>query len=200
MLFRRRTFANEYLSKKTEKYEWSIECEDGTHNILVEMGTYRDKPIVLYVDKERVDTIRCEGGGLIRNIKRDFECGGETLTLLVFGGKIDIIQNDMLQKSNIKYNPEAVLPKSYRIVFTILNILSLSLFFLPGLDFSSLPIIWGMSALMVLLCSIVVSYCSKSPFYTRKKKILYSILITLWSWILIGSLIFVFYAISRYGV
>ena len=160
---------------------WEIECLDGVHDIMVRRNASGRVSYNLYIDNQLVEKLTPTRKGIIMSLEYTFECGGEKLTLVVYGAKIDLVYRGQLQNSKIKYEPNNILPVSYRAVLIILNLLSL-LFYI-GVDFTSPTIFFRLfaSIIMLLSSSGVIILNSTTPFFSKKKKIAYSLLILILS-------------------
>lgn len=156
--------------------KWNVECLDGTHGITVERNTSGQVYFNLYVDTQLIQTITPTRKGLVICFEHNFECGGETLTLVLHGPKLDLVHRGILQNSKIKFEPENVLPASFRAVLLVLNFLSMLSY--VGLNFIASPssiIFFLLSVTMVLSVSVLILSYSTSPFYSKKKKIAYCV-------------------------
>ena len=151
---------------------WQVECPDGTHDIAVQRTQNGSVGYKLYVDNKLFKKLTPTRKGIIMSLEYTFEWGGERLTLVVYGAKVDL-----------------VLPVSYRAALIFLNLLS-CLFYI-GVDFTSQTILFRLlgSVIMLLSSSGVIILNSTTPFFTKKKKIVYSLLI-----LILSILVVAFYA------
>ena len=168
---------------------WQVECPDGTHDIAVQRTQNGSVGYKLYVDNKLFKKLTPTRKGIIMSLEYTFEWGGERLTLVVYGAKVDLVYRGQMQNTKIQYEPENVMPVSYRAALIFLNLLS-CLFYI-GVDFTSQTILFRLlgSVIMLLSSSGVIILNSTTPFFTKKKKIVYSLLI-----LILSILVVAFYA------
>jgi len=160
---------------------WTVTCSDGDHSIAVERNADERISYNLYVDTQPVRKLTPVRKGLVVHLEYNFICYGEKLTLVVYGGKIDLVHRGVLQSSKLPYEPDNVLPISVRVGLIALNLLS-ALFYL-GVDLTTPTIVFRIliSITMILSSSIMINTNAASPFYSKKKKITSSIFMLLLS-------------------
>lgn len=174
---------------KPEKFSsWNILCSDGIeHTITIERVANSGFPFKLYIDTQMVDTIKSTRKGCIVTAEHQFQCGGDRVLLVFYGGRLDLVHQGMLVKTNIKYNPDEKLPLYYSISLMALNILALSFFAFSNLGELSVQLSLFVSVILSLCNTILIWKNATSPFYTKKKKWLFTFLQALWG---IGLVIF----------
>ena len=169
-------------SKNT--YSWEITSDDGIHTVDVNFPSAWVTAFNVSVDGNHLLSVSAEKPEW-KSI--EIPCGGETLTLVYFRARMDIVHRGMLVKKNIPYRPEDTLPKSHSVPFIITSILSvvwcyiLSKYIL-GLDaLEMLSFLCFASAFIAFCSSIVIKQNANSPLLTKQKKKLYIWLSTIWS-------------------
>ena len=162
-----------------------VECADGKHEIIIRQEYIREIKenkffVHLYVDNTHIQTFN-NSGKLIKKINFNFECGGETLTLVRYGGPMDIVHRGMLVKRNKTYCVE-MLPWWYYIFTCVLALSTIPFLFMGGLYISYAAYgfaIMGSMAYIGCVCNFVIK---NSPFFTKKKKYLYCLIWPLLVW------------------
>lgn len=154
---------------------WDVSCSDGKHTVTIERGFNGGAPFKLYVDTKLIDVLKPIRKGFILVIEYPFSCGDETLTVIFYGGQFDLLRNGELLNSKIKYEPQNILPRSYRLLLILFNWLSLISF--AFVDFSNIGAYFYLflSIMMAFSCAILILRFSTSPFYSKRKKIIYSL-------------------------
>lgn len=171
---------------KKEKNVWEIEASDGKHIIKANMGATSRDPIVILVDNQRVTTVQFLGSGMIPHMERSFLCGEETVTMVLHGSKIDMVFRGKFIDHKNEYNPKDDLPIWLRVLSVILSMAAISEFWLlPSLLGKPIKAQACLIAVFMIAASTVIAmnYLT-TPFFTKKKKVLFGLLFVLWSWLL----------------
>ncbi|MBO5416239.1 MAG: hypothetical protein J6A83_06380 [Clostridia bacterium] len=177
---------NKYIKNKENKgfhESWKISCEDGIHEIRIE-GTTHTTPIKLFIDDKHIDTIHFKRKSILHKFEYKFTCADEDVILIFVAGKYDIVHRGILQKANLKYEPKSVLPRFYRIFSIVLIFLSITPAFFSGIKFTvdnASLLIW--TILAPCCCSLFCESSATNPFYSKKKKILISVVSIVLAWL-----------------
>lgn len=168
-----------------ETYRWSIKCSDGSHRIAIKLGKTSRSLKNLYVDGDFLTSIPYTGKGIIPKQEYEFECGGDTLILVLHANKVDLVHKGVLQTAKIKYEPHKVIPIWIRVILLAITVSSaliipvLSQFSIELMQTSFLYVFLGLS--MSLACTLMLLSSATNPFFATKKKIIYCFLSTVWS-------------------
>lgn len=156
---------------------WQIMCSDGIrHNISIERGTNSGFPFKLYIDSQMVDTIKSARKGAVVFVEHKFKCGGDEIIFLFHAGKLDLVHEGKLVKAKIPYNPTERLPLFWTVIMMALSVLSLLAFLRTDFGELSVKCSFVMAAFFAICNTLLVWKNATSPFYTMKKKWLFSVL------------------------
>lgn len=179
--------------KPKQNFTWNINCSNGDKAIITAQlnGSTRN-PIDIIVDYKKLTTVKAQKRGIIPTLEYEFPCGDNKAILIVYGSTVDLVYNGILQDSKIAYNPQEKLSKWYIAFLTLINLSSLALFSTVK-SFSTNLIMQLALSIPLALSGVILSYqFSTTPFYSKKKKIICSLLITVWIWFLMFVIIRLF--------
>lgn len=189
-MYGRKSFLQQMISPDTnnKKIEWNVRCSDGAHKIAVRLGQTIRSPKNIFIDEDFLTTVYYKGKSIIPKQEYQFECGGDTLILVVHSNKVDLVHKGILQESKIKYEPRNNVPLWLRIIFlasTASSVLVIpALLKLKGVAMlarsSLLGILLGLS--MSLSCTFILLSVSSTPLRLKSNKMILSFLVSLWSW------------------
>ena len=158
------------LNTNANTFKWILNCVDGKHTVVLQQLSSPREPMQLYVDGERTDISRKNKSPFVI-IKHSFTCVGEPALLLIFGNKVDLVFQGMLQTAKKKYDFRNIIPGWILILTLLLN---------------AIPLIvskWNsLSLMMSFSCCVLVYLFSLNPIYSRKEKWLRIVLFTLLNW------------------
>ena len=181
------------------RYSWEIDGVSGKHGIVVEMMVSGRWPEHLYVDGQLVKTFEKGSLTLIPHVEYQFECDGEMLTLITHSGVADILHRGRLIKNGLEYaESQQALLLWYRILLLLFNLLSPIVYFYPeSVARSSFSFYWMVAAILMAFCCAVLSWSfSIHPLFSKKKKLLFSLLITVGAWAFMYLLLSIDYLVT----
>ena len=170
--------------KVKQSFTWNINCSNGSQTTITAQlnGSTRD-PIDIIVDYKKIATVKVKKKGILPSLEYEFSCGDDQATLVVYGSSVDLAYNGILQDHKIAYNPQESLSKWYIAFLALINLGSLALFSSVK-SFSTNLIMQLVLAIPMAIAGVIFSYqLPTSPFYSKNKKIIYSLLMTIWIWV-----------------
>ena len=178
-------------------HEWTVETSTGTHVVKLKMGDSSRKPMSLYLDNRHVETITYNGISLIPQMEYRFSCEDETITLVLYGSKVDLVYNDIFVNKKINYSTDETISPVFKGIVLASVISSFFVFYILNFVFGefALRTAYMIAALGILMCTLLSYYQMTSPFNSSKKKKISGLLMILMSWVIvIGVMMFFGYS------
>ena len=158
--------------------EWDVECVDGHHHILAQYKSQQGTPIKLFLDDRHIANIGTQNNNraITNTIQFNFSCGGETLTLVIYGSKIDLVQRGIMLKTQIPYLPkENISPKNLAlfkaVTFAPMPISILVVYLLLGVaQWPSIAGIGIFTFVMSVGFAFLEERASEDIFFSKRKK------------------------------
>ena len=147
---------------------WSVVCGDNKHVISLNRGVNVRDPMSLVVDGKIIANLVIPSSSFVAKLEHSFECDGESMKIVVFGNKADLVYQGIYQGSKKAYTSDYELNVWLKIVFVLANIVPVFL------NFGSYT-----SVIMPLACIALSWACSVTPLTSKKDKILRLTLILL---------------------
>ncbi|MBQ9806232.1 MAG: hypothetical protein IJW49_06990 [Clostridia bacterium] len=150
------------------KLTWTIQGKNSEHKIALNRGVNIRDPMSLVVDGELVDYLQIPATSILAKLEHSFTCDGTTVTLLLFATKADIVVNGVFQGSKRKYKGYPKMGWWFLVLMALLN-------FSPAFVFNA-------SYILPSFCIFLTWFLMMSPFQSRLRKVIFSLLISMFGW------------------
>ena len=172
-------------NKQNNNKHWEIDDFGERHTIDVKMGSTSRESMQIFVDGQHIDTIVYSGKSIIPNMEYKFVCGNENLVLVLHGNTVDIVCRGRFLNCKTEYEKQK-LPVIFNVLIAILSLSAIAEFWFLSPMFGSPQnaTTYVIAFAMICIISLIAIGKATSPFLSKNKKIIFSLLLVLWSWVL----------------